>query len=227
MVVARGWPVPCHREDQGSEQDGDLRRHSAAQSRVASPRTPRTGRRGGREAWPRCRSRGLAARRGPHRPVPGESRAGLAVQEPPGSQPWPLGRGSCTGRSSVPSRDPRGWTMTSASLHPPPPAPSCFDGRKNFQLFLLYFSRRVTRSGKEFPLPKPPPGLGTMPQIQAHPAGWDGGSYFWVPCGGGAPGEGMWGCRSSFQSCPLPAPPRPHGPRRPGGGRKPAQLRRV
>ena len=63
---------------------------------------------------------------------------------------------------------------------------------KNFSFFLLYFSRRVTRSGKEFP----PPQTIIIPINRCHRSRpillcWDRHRYFWVLYGGGTLREGI------------------------------------
>ena len=86
---------------------------------------------------------------------------------------------------------------------------------KNFSFFLLYFSRRVTRSGKEFP----PPQTIIIPINRCHRYRpillcWDSHRYFWALYGGGTPGEGIWweGAQLSFPSPhpPSQVPPHPH-----------------
>lgn len=69
-----------------------------------------------------------------------------------------------------------GWRMH-LGLHPasprPPshhPAPSCFDGRKNFQLFPSLFFQTGDSLGKGIPpSPNHPGTYVSMPRIQAHP----------------------------------------------------------
>lgn len=120
--------------------------------------------------------------------------------------------------------------VISLSALPPPPAPSCFDGRKKFQLFPSLFFQTVTRSGKEFP----PPQTIIVPIYRCHGSRpillcWESHSYFWVHYGGGIPGEGTWGCSAAFSqsTSPLPgsSPPPPHPlcPEFWEEGRKPAK----
>ena len=105
---------------------------------------------------------------------------------------------------------------------------------KNFSFF-LYFSRRVTRSGKEFP----PPQTIIIPINRCHRSRpillcWDRHSYFWALYGGGTLREGIWWGEGDL-SClfpvhiPLPgsSPPPLVLPAWVLGGGKEACLARV
>ena len=106
---------------------------------------------------------------------------------------------------------------------------------KNFSFFLLYFSRRVTRSGKEFP----PPQTIIIPINRCHRSRpillcWDRHRYFWALYGGGTLREGIW-LGEGVLSClfpvhvPLPdsSPPPLVLPAWVLGGGKEACLARV
>lgn len=102
------------------------------------------------------------------------------------------------------------------SSHPPPHLPQLLpvlmEG-KNFSFFLLYFSRRVTRSGKELP----PPQTIIKPIYRSRRyrptlSCWGSHSYFWVLYGGGTPGEVIWGVLSCLLPVHIPPsqiPPHP------------------
>lgn len=151
-----------------------------------------------------------AARDGPHRGHPGPALCQWAPDCRCLGLPLPEDHHSVENATRPPP-------VISLSALPPPPAPSCFDGRKKFQLFPSLFFQTVTGSGKEFP----PPQTIIVPIYRCHGSRpillcWESHSYFWVRYGGGTPGEGTWGCSAAFSqsTSPLPgsSPPPPHPP---------------
>lgn len=112
--------------------------------------------------------------------------------------------------------------LTALSVCPPAPLhpqllPVLMEG-KMFGFFPSLFFQTGDSLGRGIPLPKPPGHLCAHGRVQAHPVVLGGHGYFWALCGGGTPGEGMWGCSAAFSQAVSPNPgssPPPQCPRGP------------
>lgn len=152
------------------------------------------------------------AREGGDENVPGQpGRPTAGTHAGPAEGRWAL-RAGAPGLPSL--KTTTGWRVPLSphplSSHPPPHLPQLLpvlmEG-KNFSFFLLYFSRRVTRSGKEFP----PPQTIIIPIYRSHRYRpillcWGSHGYFWVLYGGGTPGEVIWGVLSCLLPVHIPPP---------------------